>query len=137
MTQQARQILWESEDRALPIRYLIHDHDPKFTEAFDTVFEAEGVEIVDIPYQAPNANAYAERWVRTVREECLDPVIILNACHLRRTLNEYVAHYNARRPHQGLEQDSPCGLAPVSRQGPVRCRQVLGGIIRDYYREAA
>jgi transposase InsO family protein len=137
VTQQARQIMWEFEDRELPIRYLIHDHDPKFTDAFDTVFEAEGVEIVDIPYHAPNANAYAERWVRTVREECLDQLIILNGRHLRRTLNEYVAHYNARRPHQSLDQDSPLGMIPVSRQGPICYRQVLGGIIRDYYREAA
>jgi putative transposase len=81
--------------------------------------------------------AYAQRWVRTVREECLDKLIILNERHLRRTLNECVAHYNARRPHQGLEQDGPCGVALVSRQGPIRCRKVLGGIIRDYYPEAA
>jgi hypothetical protein len=75
--------------------------------------------------------------VRTGREECLDKLIILNERHLRRVLNEYVAHYNARRPHQGLEQDSPFGIVPVSRQGTVRYRQVLRGIIRDYYREAA
>ncbi len=128
---------WELQDRELPMRYLIRDHDTKFIEAFDTVFEAEGMEIVDIPYHAPNANAHAERWVWTVREECLDKVIILNERHLRRTLHEYVAYYNVRRPHQGLGQANPSGLAPASRQGPVRCRQVLGGIIRDYYREAA
>jgi putative transposase len=137
VTQQARQILWEFEDRKLPIRYLIHDHDTKFTEAFDTVLEAEGVEIMDIPYHAPNANAYAERRVRTVRQECLDKLIILNERHLRRTLHDYVACYNARRPHQGLDQDSRCGLAPVSTEAPICCRPVLGGIIRDYYREAA
>jgi len=127
---------WDLQGRELTMRYLIRDHDTKFTEAFDTVFEAEGIEIVDIPYRAPNANAHAERWVRTVREECLDKVIILNERHLRRTLHEYVAYYNARRPHHGLDQDSPGGL-PISSQGPIRCRQVLGGIIQDYYREAA
>jgi putative transposase len=137
VTQQARQMTWELQDRELPIRYLIRDHDTKFTDAFDTVFEAEGVEIVDIPYQAPNANAFAERWVRSVREECLDKVIILNERHLRRVLHEYVEYYNTRRPHQGLEQDSPTGMLPVSQQGTVRYRNVLGGIIRDYYREAA
>jgi len=136
-TQQARQMTWELQDREQPMRYLIHDHDTKFTEAFDMVFEAEGVEIIDTPYQAPNAYAYAERWVRSVREESLDKVIVLNARHLQRVLNEYVAHYNARRPHQGLEQDSPLGLASVPRQGAIRYRNVLGGIIRDYYREAA
>jgi putative transposase len=74
--------------------------------------------------------------VRTVREECLDEVIILNERHLRQTLNEYVTHYNARHTHQSPEQDSPLGMVPVSRQGPIRYRKVLGGIIRDYYREA-
>jgi putative transposase len=72
-----------------------------------------------------------------VREECLDKVIILNERHLRRVLHEYIEYYNTRRPHQGLEQDSPMGMLPASQQGRVRYRQVLGGIIRDYYREAA
>jgi putative transposase len=71
------------------------------------------------------------------REECLDHLIILNERHLRRVLNEYVAYFNERRPHQGLKQDSPLGLESVSVEGPIRCRNVLGGIIRDYYREAA
>jgi putative transposase len=72
VTQQARQTSWELREREVPIGFLIHDHDKKFPMAFDTVFESEGIEIVDIPYQAPNANAFAERWVRTVRQECLD-----------------------------------------------------------------
>jgi hypothetical protein len=137
VTQQARQMTWALQDRELPMRYLIHDHDTKFTDAFDIVFEAEGVEIVGIPYQAPNANAFAERWVRSVREECLDKVIILNEGHLRRVVHEYVTYYNTRRPHQGLEQDSPASMFPASQEGTVRYRNVLGGIIRDYYREAA
>jgi transposase InsO family protein len=137
VTQQARQMTWELQDRELPMRYLIRDHDTKFTTAFDTVFEAEGIEIVDIPYRAPNANAHAERWVRTVREDCLDQVIILNERHLRRTLREYVTYYNTRRPHQGLDLDSPTGLVPTPTHGPIRYRQVLGGILRDYYREVA
>jgi putative transposase len=124
VTQQARQMTWELHDRDVPMRYLIHDHDTKFTGLFDTVFAA------------PNANAIAERWVRSVREECLDKLIILNERHLRRVLTEYIAYYNTRRPHQGLDQDSPLGLA-VSTEGPIRYRNVLGGIIRDYYREAA
>jgi transposase InsO family protein len=136
VTQQARQMTWELHDRVVPMRYLIHDHDTKFTGLFDTVFESEGIEIVDIPFAAPNANAHAERWVRSAREECLDRVIILNERHLRRVLTEYIAYYNTRRPHQGIDQDSPLGLA-VSTEGPIRYRKVLGGIIRDYYREAA
>jgi putative transposase len=114
VTQQARQMTWELEERQPSIRYLIHDHDTKFTQVFDSVFQSEDIEIVDIPYQAPNANAYAERWVRSVREECLDHLIILNENHLRRVLNEYVEYYNDRRPHQGLDQDSPSGIEPAS-----------------------
>jgi putative transposase len=136
VTQQARQMIWELHDRAVPMRDLIHDHDTKFTGLFDAVFESEGIEIIDIPYEAPNANAFAERWVRSVREECLDKLIILNERHLRRVLTEYIAYYNVRRPHQGIGQDSPLGLT-VSAEGPIRYRNVLGGIIRDYYREAA
>ena len=119
------------------MRYLIHDHDTKFTGLFDTVFESEGLEIVNIPFEAPNANAIAERWVRSVREECLDRLIILNERHLHRVLTEYIAYYNARRPHQGIDLDSPLGLKSVSTEGTIRYRNVLGGLIRDYYREAA
>jgi putative transposase len=137
VTQQARQMTWELEDREPPMQYLIRDHDTKFTQSFDTVFEASGIEIVNIPYQAPNANAFAERWVRSVREECLDRLIILNERHLRRVLHEYVAYFNERRPHQGLVHDSPLGLEPASNQGTIHRRKVLGGIISDYYREAA
>jgi hypothetical protein len=137
VTQQARQMTWVLEDRDPAICYLIHDHDTKFTHSFDTVFETEGIEIVNIPYQAPNANAIAERWVRSVREECLDRLIILNERHLRRVLKEYVAYYNERRPDQGLDQDSPLGLEPGSPEGQIRYRNILGGIIRDSYRKAA
>ncbi len=98
------------------MRYLILDNDTKFTGSFDTVFAAESVEIIHIPYRAPNTNAIAERWVRSVREECLDRLIILNERHLRCVLKEYVSYYNARRPHQGLAQDSPLGLEVVSSQ---------------------
>jgi transposase InsO family protein len=136
VAQQARQMTWELHDREVPMRYLIHDHDTKFTGLLDTVFESEGIEIVNIPFEALNANAIAERWVRSVREECLDKLIILNERHLRRVLAESLGYYNTRRPHQGLDQDSPLGLA-VSTEGPIRYRNVLGGVIRDYYREAA
>lgn len=72
-----------------------------------------------------------------MRAECLDRLIILHEDHLRRVVQKDGAHFNARRPHQGLDQDSPLGLAPVSNQGPIRCRNVLGGMIRADYREAA
>ena len=128
---------WEFKERALPMRYLIRDHDTKFPPSFDTVFESADIEIINIPFQAPNANVVAERWVRSVREECLDRLITLNERHLRRVLTKHVTYFNARRPHRGLGQDSPLGLEAVTNRGPIHCRQVFGGVIHDYYREAA
>ncbi len=136
-TQQARQMVWELEDRPEPMRFLIHDNDSKFTDEFDTVFASEHIKVIQTPYRAPNANAYAERWVRTVREECLDKILILNEAHLQRVMREYVVYYNEARPHQGIEQQIPVGSRGSASRGPVRCRNVLGGIIHDYYREAA
>jgi len=135
--QQARQMVWQLDEREFPVSHFLHDNDKKFTDSFDTIFRSQSIEIVPLPYRAPNANAFAERWVRTVREECLDQLLIWNEVHLRRVLKEYVTYYNTRRPHQGLEQDTPEGLGPVSLEGEVRRRDVLGGIIHDYYREAA
>jgi putative transposase len=123
--------------RFLHVRFLIHDNDSKFAQAFDPVFVSEQVKVIHTPYRAPNANAYAERWVRTVREECLDKVIILSEAYLRRMRREYVAYYNGARPHQGLEQQIPKVPAPPEIHGPIGCRNVLGGIIHDYHRKAA
>ena len=130
-------MLWKVDEDALPIRYLLHDNDRKFTDRFDSLFGSQGIKVKQLPHRAPNTNAFAERWVRTVREESLDELLIWNEAHLRRVLLEYVRYYNSRRPHQGLEQDSPEGLKLISREGEIQCRDVLGGIIRDYYRRAA
>ena len=117
------------------MRFLIHDRDSKFSATFNTVFQAEGISILLTPYRAPNANAFAERWVRTVREECLNQMLIVNDAHLRRVLKEYIDYYNHARPHQGLNQRIPVQPALIS-SGEVRCRHVLGGLIHDYYRAA-
>jgi putative transposase len=137
VTQQARQMVWALDGRTPPIHFLIHDHDSKFTQVFDTVFRAEGVHVIHTPIRAPNANAYAERWVRSVRNECLDKILIFSEAHLRRVLHEYVTYYNGARPHQGLAQQSPIPRVLPTAGGPVRCRAVLGGILHDYYRDAA
>jgi len=92
---------------------------------------------VRTPYRAPNANAYAERWIRSARAECLDHLLIASEGHLRRVLTEYVACYNHARPHQGLEQRCPVALHAPARAGPVRRHDTLGGLLHDYYREAA
>ena len=116
------------------LRCLIRDNDSKYTDAFDTFFESQNIRIVPTPIQAPNANAYAERWVRTVREECLDHILIINEAHLRRVLIELTDYYNSRRPHQSLDQQSPIPREESVTTGKVEHRQVLGGIIYDYFR---
>jgi len=133
VTQQARQLLWELSDREKPMQFLIHDHDRSFCQAFDAVFESEGMHVIHTPFQAPNANAIAERWIRSAREECLDLILIINAKHLRRVLREYVDYYNVSRPHQGLCQQTPI---PYERSatGAIQRRNILGGIIHDYCR---
>ncbi len=136
VAQQARQLVWELEENQLLIRFLIHDRDTKFTAAFDMVFQSEGIDIIRTPFRAPNANAVAERWVRTPREECLDRLIVLNHSYLRRILKEYSRHYNGRRPHQGLEGATPLPSDLPVVDAPVRRRDVLDGIIHDYYRAA-
>src|ERR671911_144321 len=83
-------------------RFLIHDRDSKFAAAFDEVFRSEGITVIETPIRAPQANAYAERFVRTVRTECLDWLLILGRRHLERTLRIYTTHYNRERPHRGL-----------------------------------
>ncbi len=137
VTQQARQLSWELQDDTVSARLLIRDRDAKFLASFDTVLESEGLTIIQTPYRAPKANAFAERWIRSVREECLDHVLIVNAGHLRRVLTEYIAYYNHRRPHQGIDQHCPMPAAGEPVTGLVRRRDVLGGIIHDYYRQAA
>jgi putative transposase len=135
VTQQARQLIWtlDEEGRAMP--FLIHDRDSKFTAAFNTVFQAERATILLTPYRAPNANAFAERWVSTVREECLNLLLIFNEAHLRRVLKEYIDYYNHARPHQGLKQQIPIQPSVIF-SSEVRCRHVLAGLIHDYYRAA-
>ena len=133
VTQQARQFSWKIQDGHVSARFLIHDRDTKFTSAFDTVFMSEDVTIIRTPVRAPNANAFAERWVR---EECLDRVLILGERHLHRVLTTYVDYYNHARPHQGIDQRCPIPLKYAARDGPIERRDILGGVIHDYRRAA-
>ncbi len=138
VTQQARHLSWQIQDGSVPTRFLIHDRDSKFPAAFDTVFKSEDVTIIRTPVRAPNANAFAERWVRSVREECLDRVLILNERHLHRVLTTYVGYYNHARPHQGIDQCCPIPLETTAeRDGSIERRDILGGVLHDYYRRAA
>jgi putative transposase len=121
------------------VRFLIHDRDAKFSAAFDEVFRSEGVRVIQTPFRAPRANAHAERFVRTVRAECLDWLLLLGPHHLERVLRVYVEHYNRERPHRALGRHppDPVELRPPSDAGAVRCRDRLGGLLHEYYRAAA
>jgi putative transposase len=126
----------------LPATRVFIDHDAKFTREFDTVFESEGTEVKRVGPVAPNLNAYAERWVQSMRQECLDHFLILGEGHLRHILKEYVEHYNAERPHQAkgnvplAEADEREPRILKSPSGEVRCRERLGGLLRHYHRAA-
>jgi transposase InsO family protein len=110
----ARNLLMDLGERAHRFRFLTRDRDANFTAAFDTVFAAAGVTPVKIPPRAPLANAYAERWVRTVRAECLDWTLIWNRRHLHRVLTSYLDHYKRGRPHRGLALDVPVPAAAAT-----------------------
>jgi len=120
-----------------PPRYLLHDRDSKFTAHGDALLSNAGTKVIRLPGRSPNLNAYAERWVRMVREECLDRVIVLNETHLRWALSEFIGHYNERWPHRSLDLRPPKGPVESSKEGEVIRRQVLGGLVNDYYRKAA
>jgi putative transposase len=121
------------------VRFLVHDRDAKFSGAFDEIIRCEGVRVIKTPIRAPRANAVAERWVRTVRNECLDHLPVFGRRHLERVLRGYLAHFNAERPHRSLALVPPGG-APRSRGSPgaeIRRRDVVGGLIHEYYAAAA
>jgi putative transposase len=135
VTQAARNLSWDLPGRGR-FHYLIRDRDSKYTRSFDAVFAADGIEAILTPVRAPRANAFAERWVRTVRRECLDWTLVLGRRHLERALRDYVAHYNAKRPHRGIDlrtpESAPDPPAPVPSMLRVRSREVLGGLIHEY-----
>jgi hypothetical protein len=121
VVQQARNLAHDLGERSEPLRFVIHDRDSKFSAAFDEVFQTECAIVIKTPVRAPNANAYAERWVRTVRAECLDWLLIASPRQLERVLRIYVDHYNTERPHRALGLDPPDQLAkpaPLQR-GPA------------------
>jgi hypothetical protein len=103
VTQQARNLRLVLGERGRRVRFLVRDRDAKFTRAFNDVFRSDDAEVLITPVQAPNANAYAERWIRPVRAECLDWVLITGRGHLEQVLRIYIEHYNGHRPHRALQ----------------------------------
>jgi len=140
MIQQARNLRMDIDERGQQPKFLIHDRDTKFTHAFDAFFAGEGTRVIRTPVRAPNANAHMERWVGSVRRECLDRLLIFNRRQLERVVRAYVRHYNGQRPHRALELQAP-DPAETPRRGPaptaIRRRDVLGGIIHEYEAIAA
>ena len=135
VAQQARNLLMGLEDRVGLFRFLLRDRDTKFTAAFDAVFAAEGIQVLRTPVRAPRANAYAERWVGTVRRELLDRMLLLGCRQLRSVLAEYDDHYNGHRPHRALGQAPPLGSGEPPAfvpAGRVVRRDRFGGLIHEY-----
>jgi putative transposase len=134
VTQQARNLVMQLGDEH-PFRFLVHDRDAKFSRTFDDVFRSEGVKVIRTPIQAPNANAHAERWVRTLRADCLDRILILGRRHLEHVLRVYRSHYNEHRPHRALHLLPPNGRDPTQPSATAaavhRCDR-LGGLIHEY-----
>ena len=138
MKQMARNVTMEGCGALRDCRYLLYDRDTKYTQSFRAIRASGQVEPLVLPARSPNLNAYAERWVRSVKEECLSKVVLFGERSLRRALREYVEHFHAERNHQGKGNVL---LFPRSantrRDGHVQCRERLGGLLRYYHQEAA
>ena len=140
--QRARNLLMDLGERAARFRFLVRDRAGQFTEAFDAVLSDAGIEVVKIPSRSPRANVFSERWVRTVRAEVTDRMLIAGPRHLRAVLDEYAAHCNRHRPHRGRNLRPPdchdITMAATSDLAAARIqrRRVLGGLINDYERAA-
>ena len=137
VTQQARQFAWTLQEQPARFRFLIRDRDSKFTRDFNAVFASEDIQVIKTPVRAPKANAIAERFVRTVRAECLDWLLIANRRHLARVLRVYVDHHNSHRPHRSLDLVPPNPTEPRIRMPDdggtsIRRRDRLGGLIHEY-----
>jgi putative transposase len=136
VAQQARNLLMQLGDEGVRPRFLVRDRDSKFTRDFDEVFRCEGIRVIKAPVRAPKAKAHAERWVGSVRRECLDRLLILGHRHLQHVLGAYVRHFNEHRPHRALGQRPPTSdeqpVAAVLDLDRLRRRDLLGGLIHEY-----
>jgi putative transposase len=141
VTQQARNFTFDLDEKAQPLRFLIHDRDAKFCGPFDEVFATEGQQVLRTPIRGPRASAICERWIRTVRTECLDWLLIFSPRHLERVLRVYICHYNRQRPHRALQLQAPeqegFARTPPPVDARVRRRDRLGGLLHEYYEAAA
>ena len=135
MLQVARNLTGVNEEFLDTSRYLICDRDTKYTRQFSRLFKDHGIKTIRLPPYSPNLNAYAERWVRSIKEDCLNNLVLLGEGSLRHAVSEYVEFYNHERPHQGLNNELiESQSAETATKGPVRVRSRLGGLLNFYYR---
>jgi transposase InsO family protein len=138
VVQQARNLTSDLQGRSRAAKFLIRDRDTKFTSGFDEVFRTEGISVIKTPVRSPRANAFAERFVGTVRRECTDRLLVFGRKHLEQILAEYIVHYNDHRPHRSLGQRGPLNVEslsyPIDHPDPMKLRrkEVLGGLIHEY-----
>jgi len=136
VAQQARNLAMTLQDRGTSVRFLVRDRDSKYSRDFDEVFRSDGIRVIRTPVRAPRANAHAERWVQTLRRECLDWILILGRRHLERVVRSYIKHYDSHRPHRALGQRPPDGKPPPltdhQRLAHIQRRDRLGGLLHEY-----
>jgi hypothetical protein len=143
MKQIARNVTMNAVGFLDGMKYLIIDRDGKFAPSFRDMIQSTGVGILQLPPRSPNLNAFAERFVRSIKEECLDQLILFGEASLQRALDQYIEHYHHERPHQGKENVILVPNAATNtasdppRAGPVQCKQRLGGLLKFYHRKAA
>lgn len=149
LKQQARHVLWAREEQGVEARFFLRDNDRCYADDFDTMLRGSGVDPIHTPYAAPNANAFAECWIRSLRQECLDHLVIFGLSRLQHVINEYRRFYDGHRPHQGIDNripdrctEPPGGLLlPASksglRSGDIQCQHFLGGLLKSSFRRAA
>jgi len=136
MVQMARRVVDDIDDTLLPIRFVLHDRDSKFCASFRDTLRSAGIQSLSLPARSPNLNAFAERWVRSIKSECLSKLILFREASLRRAVTQFIAHYHFERPHQGKENEL-LFPAPVSSPsicpGRILCHERLGGLLKFYH----
>jgi putative transposase len=136
MEQQARNLSMHFHETGNFPTMLLRDGDVKFCESFDNILSVDGVFVKRLPRRSPNLNAFAERWVQSFKNECLNHFVVFGETHLRYIIREYLEYYNKLRPHQALENEPLGKTKKISKMGQVLCEERLGGILKHYYREA-